>query len=1001
MKRLLVLLVVVALGAAVVVAVLRPWASDGVVDLAVDRAIAERVQIRTLTDEITISGEMRRDELQTINSAVDGKVSDLMVADGDTVNPGDKLFALNGRPSVAVRGGFAFYRILDVGAQGPDVEQLETILFEAGYPVGDVDTFYTEDTRDGLAAWQAAYGFSGVTSEVDEVVNVSLLGNQAGYRVGAVNTVSVTIGSAIPIGSGASSRQGATLAVNSPVPTVNLSVSPAAVVEGGRVTVILTAAPTPIAELEVGLRVGGDVMVDDDYIDIDETVVIGAGESSISIEVVTLVDDDLEPNEDLKLEIVGGFDDEASVAPQTLMAYDLQVQVDDLIERGDELREEIADAVGEVETLKEYDIRAEIADLEERRAELAEEIAEATTEEQTLKEYDIRAEIADLEERRAELADEIAEEQEDVDEAQEEVDGLETIQGSKTDVEQELMDAGIITNAQAATADPTPTEAEQLLALNTALEEANSDLDAENITVTAWTKAFNAYHDALDILLEGSSELPTARDTLEAETDGLALLVDEQARLDFLLNDAEDRLADTLETSDDSLVALRDEQARLDFLLSDAVDRLADTLETSDDSLVALRDEQARLEFLLEATREDLRVAQAARWIVGGASEATVIVDDPDVPDVPVLILRADSESVGEPGTASFTVETTTEVVEDLDIYFEVAGTATPDEDFNNPAGDITMHVGTDTATITVTVRSDDLVEVDETLTVRLLADPRGTYALSGTMEGTISIVSPDLPELTLVGGGRLTEGETGYVTIVADQAPKVDTSVGYSVAGSAQAGVDYQVVTGSALLAAGQTRIEVAIRTIQDDVVFMPGDMVVADWPTRVGKVHVDEGSFVAPGAALLTLTEPAFTLTLFASPTDRAKLRIGQEVTVELAAGDQESSGVITSLDDSVSSQGTSERYEGVVETVEELVAVEGAVVTIDVVVDQAVDAMVVPIAAVLTDGPENKVRVVTPDGVIERRTIQIGMLDGAWVEVVDGVSPGEYVILEIDRS
>jgi len=968
-KRLLVLLVVVALGAAVVVAVLRPWASDGVVDLAVDRAIAERVQIRTLTDEITISGEMRRDELQTINSAVDGKVSDLMVADGDTVNPGGKLFALNGRPSVAVRGGFAFYRILDVGAQGPDVEQLETILFEAGYPVGDVDTFYTEDTRDGLAAWQAAYGFSGVTSEVDEVVNVSLLGNQAGYRVGAVNTVSVTIGSAIPIGSGASSRQGATLAVNSPVPTVNLSVSPAAVVEGGRVTVTLTAAPTPTAALEVGLRIGGDVTVDDDYIDIDETVVIGAGESSISIEVVTLVDDDLEPNEDLKLEIVGGFDDEASVAPQTLMAYDLQVQVDDLIERGDELREEIADAVGEVETLKEYDIRAEIADLEERRAELAEEIAEATTEEQTLKEYDIRAEIADLEERRAELADEIAEEQEDVDEAQEEVDGLETIQGSKTDVEQELMDAGIITNAQAATADPTPTEAEQLLALNTALEEANSDLDAENITVTAWTKAFNAYHDALDILLEGSSELLTARDTLEAETDGLALLVDEQARLDFLLNDAEDRLADTL--------------------------------ETSDDSLAALRDEQARLEFLLEATREDLRVAQAARWIVGGASEATVIVDDPDVPDVPVLVLRADSESVGEPGTASFTVETTTELVEDLDVYFEVAGTATPDQDFNAPAGDVTMRAGADTATIAITVRTDDLVEVDETLTVRLLADPRGSYALSGTTEGTTSIVSPDLPELTLVGGGRLTEGETGYVAIVADQAPKVDTSVGYSVAGSAQAGVDYQVVTGSALLAAGQTRIEVAIRTIQDDVVFMPGDMVVADWPTRVGKVHVDEGSFVAPGAALLTLTEPAFTLTLFASPTDRAKLRIGQEVTVKLAAGDQESPGVITSLDDSASSQGTSERYEGVVEAVEELVAVEGAVVTIDVVVDQAADAVVVPIAAVLTDGPDEKVRVVTPDGVIERRTIQIGMLDGAWVEVVDGVSSGEYVILEIDRS
>ena len=132
------LLVGVALGAAVVGVVLQTWTSDEVFDLAVDRAIAERVQIRTLTDEITISGEMRRDELQTINSAVDGKVSDLMVTDGDTVNPGEKLFALNGRPSVAVRGGFAFYRMLDVGAQGPDVAQLETILFDAGYPVGEI-----------------------------------------------------------------------------------------------------------------------------------------------------------------------------------------------------------------------------------------------------------------------------------------------------------------------------------------------------------------------------------------------------------------------------------------------------------------------------------------------------------------------------------------------------------------------------------------------------------------------------------------------------------------------------------------------------------------------------------------------------------------------------------------------------------------------------------------------------------------------------------------------
>ncbi|MEE2767609.1 MAG: Calx-beta domain-containing protein [Actinomycetota bacterium] len=950
MKKLLAFLTVIAVGAGGALLALQPWTSDEVVDLAVDRAIAERVGVRTLTDEITITGQMRRDELQTINSAAGGKVSDLMVADGDTVKAGDTLFSLNGRPSVAVKGGFAFYRTLDVGSQGPDVEQLETVLSEAGYPVGEVDTLYTEDTRAGLAAWQASYGFSGVTSEVDEVVSVSLLGNPAGYRVGAVNTVSVTIGPATPVGSNPSSRQGVTSTASSTASTVNLSASPVVVVEGGTVTVTLTATPAPTTDLEVGLRIAGDVTVEDDYVDIDDTVVIVAGATSAAVEVQVLVDDDLEPNEDLKVEIIGGFDDQAGVAPQTLLIYDLQVQVVDLGERRTELADEIDEAEAGVQSLAEYDLEVEIADLDEKRTDLLDDVAEAQ--------------------------EDIAEAQEDVAEHALEVGALETLARLMTDVEQELMSKGIINMSQAIEADLTSTEAEQLMALDTALDKANDDLDTEDITVAAWRKAFEAYWDAHEAALEESTELVAERDTLEAAEDAL-------------------------EAAEAVLEGLQDEQARLDYLLDDANDRLTSLLEDSDGSLTGLREEQERLDYLFEATSEDLRVAQAARWIIGGISAATVVIDDPEVPDVPVLLLRAESESVGEPGTASFTVETTTEVVEDLDIYFEVTGTATAEQDFSTPAGDITMRAGTDTASIAIAVRSDDLVEIDETLTVQLLTDTQGAYALSSMKAATTRIVSPDLPELNLVGGGRVTEGDTSYVGIVADQAPKVDTSVGYSVSGSAQAGMDYQVVTGSALLAAGETRIDVAIRTISDDVVFMPGDMVVAEWPTRVGKVHIDEGSFVAEGAPVLTLTEPAFTITLLASPTDRAKLSVGQEVTVDLDAGNQESPGVITSLDDSASSQSGSERYEGVVEAVDELLAVEGAVVIIDVVVEEVLDAVVVPIAAVLTDGPEEKVRVVTPDGVIERRTIETGMLDGAWVEVVSGVSPGEYVILEIDRS
>ena len=523
--------------------------------------------------------------------------------------------------------------------------------------------------------------------------------------------------------------------------------------------------------------------------------------------------------------------------------------------------------------------------------------------------------------------------------------------------------------AQAIASDLTPAEAAQLIALDEALEEANDDLDAENITVVAHTQAFNAYYDALEAALETSAELTTARDALEADGDTLTRLEDEQVRLDFLLAVAEADLADTEEATADTLTSLEDEQVRLDYRL--------------------------------DAKREELRGAQRSRYFVGDQDKATVIVDDPDVPDMPTLQIRSDSDTVRELGVASFTVETPDALVEDLDIYYEVVGTAEADSDYNLPDGDVTMRSGQETVVITIQIRSDDLVEEDESLTIRLLDDPGGEYVVSPRSEATVVVGSDDLPELTLTGGGLIAEGETAFVTVVADQAPTTDTSVNYSVSGSARAGVDFEVLMGTALLRAGEVSIEIPIRSINDDVVFQPGDMVVAEWPTRVGTVSVEEGQFVVRGTPVLTLTEPVLTIKLFASPSNRAKLEVGQEVTVNLDAGDQEVAGVIVELADSVTTGGASETYEGVVDTSEALVGVDGAVVTIDVVVAQAVDAVVVPIAAVLTDGGEQKVRVVTRAGVIERRIVQTGMLDGAYVEIVSGVSHGEYVILEIDRS
>ena len=835
MKRILTVLVFLLLGVGVAVAILLFSESDEISDVNVDRLIAEKVSVRTLSEEITISGEMRREELQSINSVSAGRLTSLNLEEGDMVDAFTTLFTLDGRPSVSVNGDFSFYRELNVGSQGPDVEQLETILETAGYEVGIVDQFYTEETRNGLAHWQDDFGFKGGITEVDELVNFSLVSNPFGYSLGAVNTVGVTIGSPLSEEiNDLGERQGIAISEIEEIPTVRISATPSVVLEGGKVTVEIISDPAPKEDIEINIEISGDAVEGKDFELDDKKFLISAGSESVEFELDILSDDELEANEDLEISIVGGFENEENIAPHDLKIYDLETEIEELDERYSELSD-------------------------------PERIF--------------------------------------------------------TDVEQELVDEQIISGTQAWEYDFSPSEAENLMNLKDAFDEAERDYRNQSITAAAKAKAFDAYEDALEKAQEERTE--------------------------------------------------------------------------------SEQDEFERLAPLLKSKNEELRIAKASRWLLAESDMATVVIDDPEAPDMPVLVIASSSDYVTEPGVALFYVETTDDLAEELIVFFELVGEVEPGEDYIIPSGDVAMAKGSKKTSISIEIRDDDLVEVDESLTVRLLEAKNSEYQLSSQVEATVLVQSPDLPELSITGGGTILEGETAVVTVRADQAVTVDTSINYSVSGTAQQGVDYEVLEGSALMKAGEVSVEVPIRSLRDDVFFMPGDMIVADWPARVGGINFEKEDLVSSGVEILSLTEPTFKVALFASPTDRAKLEIGQKVTIEIDAGDQESDGIISQLDDAVTKNGASELYEGEVEALSDLIAVEGAVVAIDVVVAEVVDAIVVPIAAVLTENSSEKIRVVTRDGTVERRVVQTGMLDGAWVEIISGVSPEEFVIIEIDRS
>lgn len=685
------------------------------------------VERRTLVDEVTVRGQIRRDELQRITSPVEGQVSSLLVESGDTVEAGDTILALNGRAGVAVNGTFSFFRQLDVGAEGPDVLQLEEILTAEGFDVGTVDELFTEQTRVGLAGWQAEQGYGGATTENDESVNVSLQ-NGTGYSVGALSSIGYVVEPADAVVGQVSSMRGpvplrgrpnpnpnpspqstptsststtipvVTTTTTLPVPRIEVTVDPGSVAEGAVATFRFRSDIPMPTDTVIDYVVGGDATADDDFREeLDGSFVFPAGSSTFDLVVTTLVDDEIESDEELVITVGNGI---------------------------------------------------------------------------------------------------------------------------------------------------------------------NVDTDA--------------------------------------------------------------------------------------------------------------------------------------RYQPGALKEARLTIVNPSG-EMPTVTVRNEQDAISEGNGAEFVFETDKVRNEDTTLYFSISGSAGNTADIAPVEGEIDLPADATEVTLTIDTVADRLVEPDEYLVVTL--QPGADYLVAGAPADVV-IESSDLPELTLEGGGRVAEGSATTFAIVADQAPVEDTSVAYSLGGGATPGIDYEALTGTVVLPAGQRRVEITIATIDDDVVFRPGDMIVADWPARIGSVAIDEGEFVLLGAELLTLTEPAFTITLQLTPTDRSNLSVGLEATIELQASGQDAvPGVITELDESATiDQAGTETYEGVVETDGVLEAVDGANVNVDVVLERRENVITVPVASVLQDGQgADVVRIVLDDGTTRQVPVEVGLSEGAFVEISDGLVGNELVLVE----
>ncbi|MFC1874161.1 efflux RND transporter periplasmic adaptor subunit [Chloroflexota bacterium] len=72
------------------------------------------------------------------------------------------------------------------------------------------------------------------------------------------------------------------------------------------------------------------------------------------------------------------------------------------------------------------------------------------------------------------------------------------------------------------------------------------------------------------------------------------------------------------------------------------------------------------------------------------------------------------------------------------------------------------------------------------------------------------------------------------------------------------------------------------------------------------------------------------------------------------------------------------------------------EGLTVTVNIIVDEAVDVLMVPNSAITRQGTQSYVQVMSPDGITEQRAIQTGISDYQFTEVTEGLIEGEQIIV-----
>lgn len=246
-----------------------------------------------------------------------------------------------------------------------------------------------------------------------------------------------------------------------------------------------------------------------------------------------------------------------------------------------------------------------------------------------------------------------------------------------------------------------------------------------------------------------------------------------------------------------------------------------------------------------------------------GAVKPKLVVNYAAPANLPVVTIAASDATAAEPSDpGQYIITRTGDTSSDLTVFYSIGGTATAGADYTALTGSVVIPAGAASAVIDLSVLDDAIYDGNETVVVTLASDP--AYAIGGDSNASVTIADNELPPpVVTIAATTPTAYEVGgngvfTVTRVGDVSS--DLVVSYSVGGTATAGQDYDVLSGTVTIPAGETSAVFSVTPINDTayeadetVIVNLTDGAAYDLGTSVsGTVTIvsDDAQPVAPAA-------------------------------------------------------------------------------------------------------------------------------------------------------